>query len=85
MCALRTFNFQNLMVFKLRLLNTVPGIFKIISFNFCKMFENAQFFKQRHSKFARSAHLKKKISPKSQYRASKYSEFYVNYQYVDMC
>ncbi len=43
-CASGSFSFQNLMELNLRLLN----IFKIISFNFCKMFENAKFFAHMH-------------------------------------
>jgi hypothetical protein len=50
-CALGGFNVSNLMGITRRMID----IGKKITFTFCKMFENVQFFSHLHFKIAKSA------------------------------
>ncbi len=85
-------------IFRLGGLNFMPTFFGIsigikrrlidiakkITFYFCKMFENVQFFSHLHLKYAKSAIMTQKfLSWKISIWVSKNAEFYADFKFVD--
>ncbi len=74
------FQFSNLMGIKRRMID----IGKKITFYFCKMFENVQFFSHLHLKYAKSAIMTQKIFfLKNINMGIKNAEFYADFKFVD--